>query len=126
MIYFISGHRDISKEEFNQLYVPAINEALRDQDVKFVVGDYEGVDIMAQEYLSKVADLKHSQVTVYHMFSLPRNFYSPKFNTKGGYKTDEERDAAMTRESDRDIAFVRRGKRNSGTAQNIVRRYEFG
>ena len=35
----------------------------------------------------------------------------------GHYKTDEERDAAMTRVSDVDIAYVREGRWNSGTAQ---------
>lgn len=31
----------------------------------------------------------------------------------------------MTNDSDKDIAFVRKGKRDSGTAQNIIRRFEF-
>lgn len=41
----------------------------------------------------------------------------------GYYKTDEDRDAAMTRVSDVDIAYVREGRWNSGTAQNIKRRH---
>ena len=80
----------------------------------------EGVDFMAQEYLSEYPE----RVTVYHMFDRPRNLYNPKFNTKGGYKTDVERDSAMTNESDKDIAFILRGLWTSGTAQNILRRYE--
>lgn len=46
MIYFISGHRDITEEEFKKYYVPAIYSAYyNDSDFEnFVVGDYEGVD----------------------------------------------------------------------------------
>lgn len=123
MTYFISGHRDITEEEFNRLYKPSIESKVMSlSDVKFIVGDYYGVDAMAQKLL---ADLHFYNVTVYHMFTSPRNYVSDKFKTKGGYQSDEERDAAMTAESDADIAFVRKGKRKSGTAQNIVRRYEF-
>lgn len=58
-------------------------------------------------------------VVIYHMFDSPRN--TPKDESRvsymGHYKTDEERDAAMTRVSDVDIAYVREGRWNSGTAQ---------
>jgi hypothetical protein len=121
MKYFISGHRDITKDEF-ELYRATIKDAIEnDQDVEFVVGDYEGVDIMAQEYLK---ELNYNKVTVYHMFTSPRNIASDNFMLRGGFTSDEERDAAMTRDSDMDIAFLRKGKRNSGTAQNIIRRFE--
>lgn len=122
MKYFISGHRDLTVEEFNSLYVPVILDILQDDPTcEFVVGDYQGVDSMAQGYLASLVD----KVTVYHMFDRPRNLINPNFKTIGGFTSDEERDAAMTRDSDRDISFVRKGRRNSGTAQNIVRRYEF-
>lgn len=122
MKFFISGHRDLTQEEFNRLYTPTILEVLQeDPTCEFVIGDYEGVDSMAQHLLSNHVD----KVTVYHMFDTPRNLINPNFKTVGGFTSDEERDAAMTRDSDYDIAFVRKGKRNSGTAQNIVRRYEF-
>ena len=121
MIYFISGHRDITNEEFDKFYIPKINEALevafRD-NTRFVVGDYEGVDIMAQEYLKTLCEegrLNYSQVSVYHMFDSPRHLAS---------EDDVERDSAMTEASDKDIAFIRKGNWTSGTAQNILRRYE--
>ena len=131
MTYFISGHRDITQDEFDRIYKQKILETIEnDNNCKFVIGDYHGVDTMAQQYLS---DLCHEQphminpkdITVYHMFEKPRNLVNTDFNTSGGYKTDEERDSAMTKVSDKDIAFVRRGKYKSGTAQNIVRRYSF-
>lgn len=64
------------------------------------------------------------------MFAKPRNV--PEANTEvlldlvdfcGGFESDEERDSAMTRDSDFDIAFIKDGRWDSGTAQNIKRRY---
>ena len=128
MTYFISGHRDITEEEFNRLYKPEIIKALDKPDSAFVVGDYCGADKMAQTFLSEQIKDKtelYKKVTVYHMYDKPNIFKSNFFNSKDGFNSDEERDAAMTKDSDIDIAFVREGKRMSGTAQNIVRRHEF-
>lgn len=123
MRYFISGHRDITKEEFEKYYVPRIDQILQnDQNCSFVVGECVGVDTMAQDYL---ASKNIMRVTVYHMFESPRHLASVCFSTKGGYKDDVSRDAAMTEASDIDIAFIRKGRWTSGTAQNILRRYEF-
>lgn len=124
MRYFISGHRDITQKEFQRYYAKSIIDAVMKEPntVEFVVGDYYGVDAMAQEYL---ANLKKTyskiKVSVYHMFDAPRNnFY--QFPTVGGFENDHTRDCAMTVASDMDIAWVRSGKHNSGTAQNILRR----
>lgn len=52
MIYFISGHRDLTREEFEEYYIPLIDEAMDNRDLDgFVVGDYHGVDKMAMDYL---------------------------------------------------------------------------
>lgn len=122
--YFISGHRDITKAEFEFNYEPLINLALhRNPEAKFVVGDYYGADIMAQDYLMDIVCLDPSRVTVYHMFDSPRNINPKITKTKGGFQSDDERDAAMTAASIDDIALVRDIKKNSGTAQNILRRH---
>ena len=122
--YFISGHRDITEAEFEFNYEPLINLALHDNpDANFVVGDYYGADIMAQNYLMDVICLDPSRVTVYHMLESPRNINPRITQTKGGFKNDEERDTAMTNASAYDIALVRDNKKNSGTAQNILRRH---
>ena len=55
------------------------------------------------------------------MFESPR-VNSDQFPTGGGYRSDSERDAAMTEASDFDIAWVRSGYEDSGTAQNVARR----
>ena len=122
--YFISGHRDITENEFEFNYIPLISLALHENpEAKFVVGDYYGVDIMAQNYLMDIVGLDPSKITVYHMLESPRNINPRITQTKGGFKSDEERDAAMTAASFKDIALVRDNTKNSGTAQNILRRY---
>lgn len=124
--YFISGHRDITDNEFEAYYQTLLNHVLEETpDARFVVGDYEGADIMAQNYLLDVLCVDQERITVYHMFDSPRN-YNPKITKfKGGFKTDDERDEAMTRASFKDIAFVRDCNKLSGTAKNILRRNMF-
>lgn len=117
MTYFISGHRDLTIAEFVKYYSARINAAIKD-GASFVVGDYVGADYYAQIFLSR---FPRADVTVYHMGDKPMNFIEG-FKLKGGFKTDEERDAAMTRDSGADIAWIRAGKEDSGTAQNINRR----
>lgn len=122
--YFISGHRDITEEEFEINYKLAIDYALYENpNAKFVVGDYCGVDIMAQNYLMDSLLLEPNRVTVYHMFDSPRNKNEKIVKTKGGFTSDEERDAAMTMASSKDIAFVRDHTKISGTGSNLLRRY---
>ena len=120
--YFISGHRDITDDEFS-IYKQKIDEVLEHTpDAYFVVGDYQGVDIMSQNYLME-KNVNPINITVYHMFTEPRNINPNIVNIIGGFKTDEERDAAMTAISKHDIAFVRKHTKLSGTAQNILRRF---
>ena len=118
MIAYISGHLDLTSAEFDEHYLRPIREALL-RDDQFIIGDARGTDTIAQGYLKFVA--KNEVVTVYHMFDKPRNNVG-NFKTVGGFKSDEERDAAMTAASDYDIAWVRPGRENSGTAKNLARR----
>lgn len=120
-VFFISGHRDITQDEFDKYYLDTIDKLAEDPRVTFVVGDYQGVDFMAQQALAEMVN--PDRVTVYHMFKKPRNLASDKFHLKGGYKNDIERDSAMTHDSTDDLAWIRKGKETSGTAQNILRRY---
>jgi len=125
--YFISGHRNITDIEFENYYHAMINYALSEtNDAKFVVGDYYGVDIMAQNYLIDVLGIEPERITVYHMFDSPRNFNPKITKFVGGFKTDDDRDEAMTNASFDDIAMVRDCNELSGTAKNILRRHMFG
>jgi hypothetical protein len=58
------------------------------------------------------------------MFDKPMN-NNGNWKTKGGYTDDIDRDSAMTRESDEDIAWIRKPGDLSGTEQNIIRRNEY-
>lgn len=115
-VYFISGHLDLTDAEFEEHYVPQIEMALK-KDASFVVGDAQGADFKAQSYLFT----KTPRVTVYHMFTAPR-FNAGCFFTKGGFPDDASRDAAMTKASTADIAWIRPGREKSGTAKNVARR----
>jgi hypothetical protein len=115
MICFISGHLDLTEQEFQEHYAPRIALAMA-QGATFVVGDARGADAMAQEYLK----LKGANATVYHMLENPR--HNAGFSTKGGFKSDAERDSAMTRDSTEDLAWIRPGREKSGTAKNLQRR----
>jgi hypothetical protein len=116
MIYMISGHLDLTAAEFAAHYAPQLDRALAAGD-SFVVGDARGADTLAQQYLTG----KTTAVTVFHMFHSPRN--NAGFAAKGGFPGDKERDEAMTAASAADIAWVRPGRENSGTAKNIIRRH---
>lgn len=123
MKYFISGHRDVTVKEFNEFYKPMINKVIdNDKEATFMVGDYHGVDIMAQNYLVECG--MEEKTTIFHMNEQPMNYNHAIKNKVGGFKTDEERDSAMTDFSDFDIAFVRCNKwKDSGTAINLRRRF---
>lgn len=126
MVYFISGHRDITPDEFHIHYAFPIKTTIGitgSDPIEFVVGDCKGVDSMAQDLLHSIIISNPSRkvkVTIYHMFAAPR--YNAGFPCVGGFVNDHDRDSAMTMKSDHDIAWVRSGKESSGTAQNIIRR----
>lgn len=116
---FISGHRDVTEEEFQEHYTPLILAAVK-AGHNFVVGDCEGVDYRSQlELFSANATDK---LTVFHMYKSPRWRAVETVKTRGGYTSDNARDSAMTEASDYDIAWVRPGKEKSGTAKNLARR----
>lgn len=116
--YFISGHLDLTMEEFREHYTSRLTAAIA-EDGAFVVGDARGCDLMAQLYLR---DARAVRVQVFHMFTDPRNNVGG-FPTVGGFPSDSARDTAMTDASDADIAWVRPGRTSSGTAANLARRY---
>jgi hypothetical protein len=115
VVNFISGHIDLTQEEFDTYYRHLLDRAI-ERDECFVVGDAKGTDTLAQQYLFG----RTEAVIVYHMFASPRN--NAGFPTRGGFQSDVERDTQMTLDSDRDLAWVRRGRERSGTQANLDRR----
>lgn len=122
--YFISGHRDITEKEFETYRSYIHNVYVTNPEARFIVGDYHGADIMAQDFLLDVLEIDPERLTVYHMSDSPMNVNPKVIKTKGGYKDDHERDEAMTNASKYDIAFVRDCKIISGTGENILRRFK--
>lgn len=117
-VYFVSGHLDLTRSEFQEHYAPRMQAAF-EEGASFVVGDARGADLQAQDWLL-FAQCPVERVKVYHMFEAPRN--NVGFPTVGGFTSDGERDAAMTAGSTDDIAWVRPGREKSGTAENLKRR----
>ncbi len=125
---FISGHLDLTSEEFGQHYVPELHRLVQAK-CTFVVGDARGCDDMAQRWFDASFPLGGAPLTVYHMFDTPRVHGASSGLTTaevypcvGGFKSDRERDAAMTAASTKDLAWVRPGREKSGTAKNLARR----
>jgi hypothetical protein len=117
-IAHISGHYDLTPSEFERHYRPQIDEAIAHGD-RFIVGDANGADLRAQEYLFQRLGAS-DRVCVFHMLDRPR--HNAGFATAGGYDSDELRNEAMTAQSDYDIAWVRSGYEHAGTAKNLLRR----
>jgi hypothetical protein len=116
--YFLSGHLDLTEDEFENYYKPKIAAAI-EEGACFVIGDARGCDSMVQAFLATRVAVE--RVRVFHMFVAPR-FNVGAFVTVGGFTKDAERDRAMTEASTADIAWVRPGREQSGTARNIARR----
>lgn len=116
IVAFVSGHLDLSDEEFTAHYLPRIAEVAA-QGGRFVVGDARGADLLFQRHALGLG----LAVTVFHMFERPRHNVGD-FPLVGGFPSDAARDAAMTAASTLDIAWVRPGRERSGTAKNLARR----
>lgn len=143
MIYFVSGHMDLSFEDFMKYYTPVLLDIFSyDAYPIFVVGDCKGVDKFSMDYIYN--NMRCGELHIYHMFDSPRNKPerhieegynlideydwvdrgdSVEIQFIGGFQSDEERDSAMTQNSDCDIAFIKDNRWNSGTAKNIKRRH---
>lgn len=115
--YHVSGHIDLTDDEWTLHYVPLLQRAVA-RGASFVVGEARGADARAQAWLHENGVIA---VTVFHMLTRPRANVG-SWPTIGGFADDESRDAAMTAASTHDLAWVRLGRENSGTAKNLLRR----
>ena len=117
---FVSGHLDLTEEEFNVHYAPKIKQCIETNGLIYV-GDARGADAMTQQYVA--ACMRTPQLRIFHMFTSPRNTVEGVI-TFGGFESDSERDKSLTHHTDFDIAWVRPGREKSGTMRNIQRRAE--
>jgi hypothetical protein len=106
--YFIFGHMDLSQADFDQYYKDKISQAAEDKHSCFVVGSAPGADSMALALLTKLCSPQDLyRITVYHKGDAPETSVDTRIQTVGGFKTHDEKDSAMTRASDIDIAYLR-------------------
>lgn len=128
MTYFISGHRDLTQEEFNEHYAPILKKVLQeDWGCQFVIGDWEGCDKMALEFILSQEEC-YNFIEIFYVDKVRirpfgrhiANFKDLYVNSRDTYN---ECDEAMTKFSDFDIAWVRSGREDSHTAMNIKRRF---
>jgi hypothetical protein len=115
-IAFVSGHLDLTDEEFAAHYAGPVERAAA-RGCRFIVGDARGADLLFQRH----AHARGLAVVVFHMFERPRHNVG-EFPTVGGFAGDTARDEAMTAASTFDIAWIRPGREKSGTAKNLRRR----
>lgn len=136
--YFISGHIDLSQEEFDTFYKDKIIEAAKDDKSSFIMGSAPGADYMAQELLLNIfkdTPENINRITVVHRGDSPEKIADNRIQTIGGFKSHDQKDAFMTHNSDIDIAYVRSAEeskklygekynptRISGTQKNLNRR----
>ena len=119
---FISGSISIKKiprDVFTSL------DKIISSNFEILVGDAYGVDKLVQEYcLNK----NYFRVTVYSILATPRNRISEYFNykkiqvdvnIKNGAERQQQKDIAMTKDSD--YSFVIWDEKSRGSYQNIVR-----
>ena len=129
MRYFVSGHRDLTREEFEEHYAPLIKKVIEyDEWPSFIVGDWEGCDTLFVEHLILEGYLVPFIVT--YTDKLRTEKLINRFNKEcilaksEQLNTYDECDTYMTKNSDFDIAWIRPGREDSHTAKNIKRRYE--
>ena len=120
---FISGNNDLSEKQFIQYYLPIITELIKDDNIYFNISDDDGCSEMTQILLNSNIKNKN-KVSVYCIGDTPKHYVSDRFLCFSGFKTIEERNAAMTFASTTDLHVIIPGKGNSAVKDNLCRRNE--
>ena len=120
---FISGNNDLSEKKFIEYYLPIITELAKDDNIYFNISDDDGCSEMTQILLNSIIKNKN-KVSVYCIGDTPKHYISDSFLCFYGFKTIEERNAAMTFASTTDLHIILPGKGNSAVKDNLCRRNE--
>ena len=120
---FISGNNDLSEKQFIQYYLPIITELIKDDNIYFNISDDDGCSEMTQILLNSNIKNKN-KVSVYCIGDTPKHYVSDRFLCFSGFKTIEERNAAMTFASNMDLHVILPGKGRSSVEDNLCRRNE--
>ena len=122
---FISG--SISIKTLPQEVKESIHKIV-DNQMKILVGDANGIDSLVQDYC---LSLGYFNVTVYSISTQPRYKASDKFGLKivsvpteikGGRERQQEKDKAMTKDSQ--YSFVIWDGKSKGSYANVIRAFE--
>lgn len=118
-VAFVSGHMNITPDQFQTHYLPRIQDALS-QGHQFVIGDAKGLDGLVLDYLlaqeCAYPDIRESitvhvsrpyQVEKYQSLGVKTISNAEKHDKKNPRARHLNRDAGMTRSSDYDILWVR-------------------
>lgn len=119
---FISGVIDLPKEKFDKYYVPILTSILKEHpNTNVYVSDDQGVSLYVQNFFVE-HELKLNNLCIFCIGDFPRVRQSKSFKFIGGFRTIEERNAAMTATSDMDLHIIIDGKNVEDIKQNLVRR----
>jgi hypothetical protein len=143
LAYFVSGHLDLSEDEFAAHYAAPMRAAANERASRFVIGNARGADTMALRYLLEGLRVSPHRVSIFvagrgwlHALR-ERTLYQRCALAAHPFPGIGIRDACLTLSSNHDIAWVRspsrskqlygakyRPNRISGTQQNLDRRAE--
>lgn len=136
---FISGHTDLTQEEFDKHYAPVLKKMAWDY-YYYVTAAALGADRMAMEYLVNKCGVLPRRITIYlhdNYKDREEGYSEDGYRVYAGYNTHHERDEAMTKASSVDVAWLRPDEEAramygsdwkkdamSATERNILRREE--
>lgn len=121
---FISGITNISEKQFMEFYYPILDFIVKQEEDPIIeMSDDDGVALLSQLYFKSVLDkLKNGQIIIFGLGEQPKNFVSEKYIYIGGFTSVEERDAAMTYTTNRDVHIILEGEEKQTVIDNIIRR----
>lgn len=122
---FISGSKSINSLDEN--IIESLENIIK-KNIPVLIGDASGIDRIVQNYFSKK---NYLNVTIYSIYNTPRYCVHNSFNKKqvhvplkikNEFEKQQEKDAAMTNESE--YSFVIWDEKSRGSYSNIIRALE--
>jgi len=118
-IIYISGHCDLSADEFNTEYAYLIGKTNANHpDCIFIIGNNPGVDPIAKEFLLNIG-VSPERVHIYYTGTAAVNLYN---NPSFVFPTTSAMTYTMTENSNRDITWIRTGTMDTEPHRALVRR----
>ena len=100
----ITGPQWVGQNYFNHFYRPRIEAALCDPDLQFILGDADGVDTLAQQYLAQKN--AHDRVTVYIRAGKTARLADKRFKVDATSTSFPARDMLMAESASKLIAVL--------------------